>query len=98
MHNIRYTELAEADLFELFQSIYADKPMAAVEYVDRLDKFIALLEDNPYMGVACKQKNIDRDCRVLIYENYLIFYTVQKDEVVIIRILNAHNSYTGKID
>ena len=38
------------------------------------------------MGIACKEKHISQNCRVLIYENYLIFYTVEEDEVVIIRI------------
>ncbi|HFQ61181.1 MAG TPA: type II toxin-antitoxin system RelE/ParE family toxin [Epsilonproteobacteria bacterium] len=97
MYNIRYTELAEADLAELFQLIYEDKPMSAIEYIDKLDIFITLLEDNPYMGIECKQKKIDKDCRVLVYENYLIFYIVKQEEIVIIRILNAHNSYTDKI-
>ena len=93
MHNIRYTRLAESDLASLFQLIYADKPHSAIEFIDKLDTFITLLEENPYMGIACKEKYISQDCRVLIYENYLIFYTVKEDEVVIVRILNAHNDY-----
>ena len=97
MYNIRYTKLAEADLGELFQLIYADKPMAAVEYIDKFDKFITLLEENPFMGIECKYKKIDRDCRVLVYENYLIFYTVKKEEVIILRILNAHHDYKDKL-
>jgi len=96
MHNIRYTKLAEDDLASLFQIIYADKPNSAIDFIDKLDIFITLLEDNPYMGIACKKKNISQDCRVLIYENYLIFYTVSDDEVVIIRILNAHYDYEKK--
>jgi len=97
MYNIRYTELAEADLGELFQLIYADKPMAAVEYIDKFDKFITLLEENPFMGIECKRKKIDKDCRVLVYENYLIFYRVEHEEVIIVRILNVHNNYGDKL-
>ena len=77
----------------MYNIIYTDKPHSAIEFIDKLDTFIMLLEDNPYMGIACKEKNISQDCRVLIYENYLIFYTVADNEVVIIRILNAHNHY-----
>jgi len=98
MYNIRYTKLAEADLGELFQLIYEDKPMSAVQYIDKFDKFITLLEENPFMRIECKNKKIDRDCRVLVYENYLIFYTVKQEEIVIIRILNAHNDYNDKIN
>ena len=97
MHNIRYTKLAEDDLSSLFQLIYADKPNSAVDFIDKLDTFITLLEENPYMGIACKEKNISQDCRVLIYEEYLIFYTVKEDEVVIIRILNSHHDYENTL-
>jgi plasmid stabilization system protein ParE len=97
MPNIRYTELAQDDLASLFQIIYADKPAIAIEFIDKLDIFIALLEDNPYMGIACKEKKIYQDCRVLIYEGYLIFYTIKSDEVIIIRILNAHHDYEDSL-
>lgn len=98
MYSIRYTKLAEADLSELFRLIYNDKPIAAIEYIDKFDTFITLLEENPFIGIECRHKKIDRDCRVLVYENYLIFYTVAREEVVIIRILNAHNDYKDKIN
>jgi plasmid stabilization system protein ParE len=98
MYNIRYTELAEADLSSLFDIIYKDKPMFVIEFIDKLDRFIALLEENPFMGIECKYKKLDKDCRVLVYENYLIFYTVKEDEVVIIRILNVHNDYSNKLE
>jgi plasmid stabilization system protein ParE len=97
MYNIRYTKLAEADLGELFQLIYADKPMAAISYIDKFDKFITLLEENPFMGIECKYKKIDKECRVLVYENYLIFYAVKQEEVSILRILNAHYDYEDKV-
>lgn len=97
MYNIRYTELAEADLSELFHIIYEDKPMAAIEYIDKFDKFITLLEKNPFMGIECKRKKIDKDCRVLVYEHYMIFYTVVQEEIVIVRILNVHNDFRDKL-
>jgi len=97
MYNIRYTELAEADLSELFKVIYEDKLTIAVEYVDKLDSFIGLLVENLLMGIECKHKKIDRECRVLVYKSYLIFYRVTEDEVVIIRVLNAHIDFGGII-
>ena len=98
MHNIRYTELAEDDLSDLFSIIYKDKPTDALEYIDKLENFIGLLEDNPFMGIECIKKHINRDCRVLIYENYLIFYTVGIDEILIIRVLNVHTEYALLLD
>lgn len=98
MYNIRYTQLAESDLSRLFQLIHEDKPIVAIEFIDKLDKFIGLLEQNPFMGIECKTKKIDKDCRVLVYEMYLIFYTVKEQEIVIIRILNAHNDYNQNLN
>ena len=50
---------------------------------------------SPYIGVNCKAKGIDRDCRILIFENYLIFYQIDEDdnEITILRILHGSKKY-----
>ncbi|RLC11883.1 MAG: hypothetical protein DRI57_18330 [Deltaproteobacteria bacterium] len=50
---------------------------------------------SPYMGVSCRAKGIDRDCRILIFENYLIFYEVDEadKEILILRILHGSRKY-----
>mgnify|MGYP002635282573 CR=1 FL=1 len=97
MLNILYTELAEQDLFNLFEIISKDKPTVAVEYITKLEKHIELLQYNPELGLECKNKNINKDCRILIYEDYLIFYRTSNKEIHIIRILNSRTNYTNKI-
>ena len=94
MHNIRYTQLAKDDLFNVFEIIASDKPSVAVEYIFKLEEYIELLESNPKMGVECKKKNINQNCRVLIYQNYLIFYRIHKDDIHILRVLNSKRDYT----
>ena len=95
MYTIRYTHLAEADLAKLFQLIYEDKPDAALSFLDKLDAFISLLAEHPKMGVECKKKKLNKGCRVLIYEEYLIFYSIDESakEIIILRILNSRNAY-----
>ena len=93
MHNIRYTQLARDDLFNIFEIIASDKQSVAIEYIFKLEEYIELLESNPKMGVECKKKNINQNCRVLIYQNYLIFYILQKNEVHILRVLNSKRDY-----
>jgi plasmid stabilization system protein ParE len=91
MCTIQYSNLAVQDLSELFELIFEDKPTVAVEYITKLENYIELLQENPKMRIECKTKNIHKECRILIYENYLIFYTFkdQKDQIVtIIRILS----------
>ncbi len=47
------------------------------------------------MGVSCKAKGINKDCRVLIFEKYLIFYKFDEacNEVIILRILYGSRNY-----
>jgi len=97
MYDIRYTKLAENDLDEIFQLIYEDKPSMAITYIDKLYNFISLLITNPLMGIECKRKNINKNCRVLIYENYLIFYTLDEENIVILRVLNRYMDYKKEI-
>ncbi len=97
MLNIVYTKLAEEDLFELFEIIAEDKPTIAVEYITRLEKYIELLQDNPVLGIECKNKNVNKDCRILIYEDYLIFYQLETNNIRIVRILNSRLNYIDKV-
>ena len=97
MHDILYTQLAEEDLFTLFETIAEDKPTVALEYITKLEKHIALLQSNPKLGLVCKSKKIDKNCRILIYEDYLIFYTLSNNDILIIRILNSRINYIDKL-
>ena len=93
MHKIIYTELAEQDLFSLFELITEDKPSVAVAYIDKLEEHIELLQDNPHLGLECKAKKVYLNCRVLIYEDYLIFYKISHNDIHILRILNSKINY-----
>jgi len=93
MHKLVYTLLAKKDLFDIFELIVNDKPSVAIEYLFKLEKYIELLETNPMMGTECKNKDINQNCRILIYGNYLIFYTIKNTDINIIRILNSRTDY-----
>ncbi|RLA84480.1 MAG: hypothetical protein DRG78_01355 [Epsilonproteobacteria bacterium] len=97
MHNIKYTALAKEDLFNIFEIISQDKPTVAVEYINKLEIYIELLESNPKMGVECENKNIKEDCRILIYENYLIFYRIIESDIHILRLINSKMNYQDRI-
>lgn len=97
MLNIKYTNQAVSDLSEIFELIAKDKPSVAIEYITKLEEYVELLSSNPMMGVSCKNKNIQKDCRILIYENYLIFYQVIDNEILILRIFNSSVNYEDKI-
>ena len=57
MLEIKYTKTAFNDLDKIFKLIFEDKKNVAIEYINKLRKYIKLLEENPYMGLDCKNKN-----------------------------------------
>lgn len=98
MLDIFYTELAHNDLFHIFELISQDKPSSAVHYITKIEKNIELLQSNPELGLECKSKNINKDCGILVFENYLIFYKIKEDQIHIIRILNAKIDYKEELN
>jgi plasmid stabilization system protein ParE len=89
MH-IRYSKQASNFLENLYKSIYEDKPSVAKIFVNDFQRYIELLQISPYMGKECIHKNIQDDCRVVIYKkNYIIVYKILKDTIFIKTIRNT---------
>jgi plasmid stabilization system protein ParE len=57
---------------------------------------IEILQHSPLIGVECRHKKINQDCRVFIVDSYLVFYSVVGDEVLIRRILHSSVDYEEK--
>ena len=57
MYSVKFSEIANQDLVDIFDLIAKDKPSIAIEYIDKLETMIDLLSDNPRLGVECKNKN-----------------------------------------
>jgi len=96
MKKIKYTKTSQNDLAKIFILIYADKPVSAKEYLLKIKEYIELLEINPQMGLDCKEKGYNRDCRVLFYGNYTILYKINKTHISIQRVINTKQNYKGK--
>ena len=96
MLSIRVSKKAKTDLDEIFNLILLDKPMVAKEYIAKLLEYMQLLKLNPEMGIDCKQKGFNRDCRVLYYGNYTILYRVAISHISIQRVINTKQNYKGK--
>ncbi len=98
MFNIVYSKNADIDLLDVMIHIEKTSQKNAINYLDRYEKKIALLQSNPEMGTYCSNKNIKRDCRVLIFESHIIIYTVDKDrnEIFILRIFHHSVNYQEK--
>ncbi len=90
-----YTCKAEDDLDSIFSHIAENSVVNAFNYIARMRSAIENLSISPYMGVSCRTKGIDRDCRILIFEKYLIFYQVDEseNEITILRIVHGSRKY-----
>ena len=89
MPEIKYTKTAFNDLDKIFKLIFEDKKNVAIEYINKLRKYIKLLEENPYMGVDRGGSRIIKKCRIIIFESYNIYYSIEKDYIKILKIINA---------
>jgi addiction module RelE/StbE family toxin len=94
-HQINITELAEQDLNEIIDYISADSITAALQIADMIEQNIAKLEDFPLIGITPKNRRLARKgYRILIIDNYLVFYVLLNDEVVEIRrIISGKRNY-----
>ena len=75
------------EIFEYVTSVI-NAPIAANNLIGKFDKSISRLRDFPFSYPEYRPKVFaDTKYRVLVVENYLVFYTILNDVVEIRRIL-----------
>ena len=92
MH-LEYSEQSIADLDNIIEYIAKDSKSRAFQYIDKMKSKIELLVHAPDIGVACKTKKINQNCRILIFEHYLVFYTIKENNIQIKRVLHSSVNY-----
>lgn len=71
-----------------------DNEIAANNTVSRITKSIRRLETQPLMGTPLSSViEFDTNYRFLVCGNYMVFYRVEKNEVLISRILYGRRDY-----
>jgi len=91
---LRYSEDALDDLDQILDFIAEDSSERVIAFIERLKSKIELLIAFPGLGVSCQSKGIQEDCRVMIFESYLIFYAVLEENILVLSIVNAAKDYT----
>lgn len=91
---IIYLSPAERDLCEIFDFICKDAAAGAERFLLKFDKSVSRLGRFPLSGsiprdLFLKQKGY----RVLVVDNYLVFYKATKRRIVIYRILHGKRKY-----
>jgi len=93
-YKIVYLPIAVKDLQEAFDYIFLDKPLAAKVFLNDIDRNVLKLKDFSNIGIIPKDTYLKyKGYKILIVDNYLIFYLIKKDTIEIQRILHGKRKY-----
>lgn len=99
---IKYSELAIADLGEIYEYIYYElsAPISAKRIVNKIRKEIADLGEMPYAFRRYRKEPWkSRNMRCMNVDNYLVFYIPDEDEqaVFVLRIIHGSADYENRL-
>lgn len=88
-YTVRLLSIAEQDLADLVSYVAAENPRAATDVLDHVEARLESLQSHPFVGrVPHNPKLTALGYRVLVIENYLVFYKVKGNVVLVHRILH----------
>ena len=96
MYRILYAEKADEDLTEIYNFIASDSPERAATYLGKMESCILQLQEFPNIGYSGKYPELVKlGIRMLSFEDYLVFYTVNQVErcVHVLRVLHGSVNY-----
>jgi toxin ParE1/3/4 len=94
-YRIRYLGPAEQDLYNIYDYIARDAPVAAGKFIERLDDAIGSLAHTPFRGATVKLARLkERGYRYIVIGRYLAFYRVERREVVVYRVLHGAREWS----
>ena len=89
-HTVRLLSIAEQDLVDIVSYLAAEDSRAAAEMLDHIEARLAALQSHPFVGrVPHNPKLTALGYRVLVIDNYLVFYKVKGDVVMVHRLLHG---------
>jgi len=81
VNSVTFLPLADDDLLAAWLHIATDDPIAADNYLDRIQHVCALIADNPAMGIERDELKVG--VRSFPVESHVIFYLADKGIVVL---------------
>lgn len=96
MPKLHWSEVAEADLDDIYDYIARDVPYYAEMFVDRLIEATDKLEEHPRMGRKVPEADHRDDVRELIVQGYRIIYLLQTEQLQILTVLHGSRDLAGQ--
>jgi toxin ParE1/3/4 len=93
-YDIRLLRVAEDDLTEIVHYIFADRPSAAEALASKIEKNLIRLSKDPHLGRIPGEDELARmKYRYIVIDNYLLFYTIEEETILVHRILHGARDY-----
>jgi len=92
---IHWSDIAEADLDDIYDYIARDVPYYAELFVDTLIEATDKLEDHPRMGRKVPEADYREDVRELIVQGYRIIYRLQTGQLQILTVIHGSRNLAG---
>jgi len=93
-YSIRLLPIAEQDIQDIILYIASENITAAYKLADKIEANIGRLRAHPFLGkTPTDQKLLMMGYRVIIVEDYLIFYTVRSRSILVHRIIHGARDF-----
>ena len=93
-HEVRLLSIAEDDLADIITYIASENSSAAEVLLNKIESCLASLSKFPTLGQKAQDEPLAAiGYRYLVVDNYLIFYTVAKNVVLVHRIIHGARDY-----
>ncbi len=84
-----WSDIAEADLDDIYDYIARDVPYYAELFIDQLIEATDKLEDHPRIGRRVPEAENREDVRELIVQGYRIIYLMFEDQLYILTVIHG---------
>lgn len=95
MHKLIYTVDAKKDIQNILAYIMdnLNNSSAAYRLLDKFNHALSILQSQPYIGVKLKNiRPLKREYRSYLVKNYIIYYYIEGEMVIIYRVLYAKSN------
>jgi plasmid stabilization system protein ParE len=96
---LRLLSIAEQDFLDIVEYLAAENLSAADNVTDHIEKHLQSLQRHPFLGKVPSDIDLARmGYRILVIENYLVFYKVCGKTVLVYRIIHGARDILPLLD
>jgi plasmid stabilization system protein ParE len=95
---IVWSDIAEADLGDIYDYIARDVPYYAEQFTDRLIDAVGILAEQPRLGRRVPEAHERDDVRELIFHSYRVIYLIKPDRIDIVSVIHGSRDLNRKAD